>query len=182
MKTYDQISFSKKSELEVIMHVNQFLHTLLSPVMHLKRLSTLTVLVLSTLKHKKLSVTQLGRGMETAASEKNNIKRSDRFLSNKKLGKERQEIYATSTYQLIGGHSRPRIIVHWSPAPNALNYILRAALILEGRALSLYEEVHPKAKENNSKVHELFLSQLKKILPLYCRPIIVTDAGFCVPF
>lgn len=164
------------------MYVQQFLHTLLSPVMHLKRLNTLALLVLSALKDRKLSVTLLGRGLETEASEKNNIKRSDRFLSNSKVYKERESIYSQFSHQLIGPGTCPAIIVDWSSIPNAAHCLLRAALMMEGRAQTLYEEVHPKSKENNPQVHQNFLSTLKRILPQNCKPIIVTDAGFCVPW
>jgi Transposase DDE domain len=182
MKIYDQISFRKKNDIGITMHINQFLHTLLSPVMHLKRLKTLSLLTVSALKDRKLSVTLLGRSLNTDASEKNNIKRSDRFLSNEKLYEEREAIYATFTCQLIGAKRRPWIIVDWSPSPNSKNHILRAALVMEGRALSVYEEVHPKAKENNPEVHKNFLSKLKNMLAENSRPIIITDAGFCTPW
>ena len=164
------------------MHVQQFLHTLLSPVMHLKRLTTLALLVMATLKDKKLSVTLLGRALDITASEKNNIKRSDRFLSNKKLYDERKSIYATFSCQLIGNKKHPWIIVDWTPDPSGKNSILRAAIVMKGRALSVYEEAHPKAKENNPEVHKNFLNILKNIIPKHCRPIIVTDAGFCTPW
>jgi hypothetical protein len=173
MKTYDQISFWKKNDIGVIMHVKQFLHTLLSSVMHLKRLNTLILLVQAALKDRKLSVTLLGRSLNTVAIEKNNIKRSDRFLSNKKLYEEREAIYKEFARQLIGNKNRPWIIVDWSPVPNSKNHILRAALVMEGRALSVYEEVHPKSKENNPEVHKEFLSKLKNMLAKNCKPIII---------
>jgi hypothetical protein len=65
------------------MHAHQFLHKMLSPVMHLKRLNTLELLITGLMNDKKLSVTQLGRSLDTKAQEKNNIKRSDRFLGNR---------------------------------------------------------------------------------------------------
>lgn len=89
------------------MHVKQLLHTLLFPVMHLKRLTTLSLLVLGAIKEKKLSVTFLGRALATDATEKNNIKRSDRFLSNTKLHQERLSIYKTFACALIGKKTRP---------------------------------------------------------------------------
>jgi len=164
------------------MHVSRFLHTLLSPVTHIKRLNTLTLLTLAALKDKKLSVTLLGRALETSATEKGNIKRSDRFLSNVKLHKEREAIYGVFCHRLIGQKNHPWIIVDWSPTPNSKNCILRAALVMQGRALSIYEEVHPKAKENNPEVHQQFLYTLERILPQNCKPILVTDAGFCTPW
>jgi hypothetical protein len=164
------------------MHVPQFLHNLLAPVMHLKRLVTLELLVSAVLKEKKLSVTQLGRSIANHTSEKNNIKRSDRFLGNPLLHKERPKIYAVMIKRLVGSQNHPRIIVDWSHVPNTTHYILRAALVTKGRALTLYEEVHPKNLEGNPTVHKQFLQQLKEFLPVTCCPIIVTDAGFGNPW
>lgn len=164
------------------MQVKQFLHTLLSEVIHLKRLSTLILLVMSVLKEKKLSVTLLGRALESAGSEKSNIKRCDRFLSNRAVHREREAIYSRFALQLTGNNKHPWIIVDWSPSSTAAHYILRAALIAKGRALTVYEEVHPKSRENNPKVHEKFLLKLKELLPKDCKPVIVTDAGFSTPW
>lgn len=182
MKIYDQISFPKKIDIGFLMHIKQFLHTLLSPVTHLKRLKTLILLTSAALKDKKLSVTLLGRALETTATEKSNIKRSDRFLSNSKVHKEREAIYSAFSHHLIGDKKRPWIIVDWSPVPNYKNCILRAALVMKGRALSIYEEVHPKSKENNPEVHRKFLFKLQSLLPQNCKPVVITDAGFCTPW
>lgn len=181
MNFYDQINFAEKLEIKA-MHVRQFLHNLLLPVMHLKRLQTLILLVSAVLSEKKLSVTHLGRSMKNDAYEKSNIKRSDRFLSNKQLHKERASIYAAIIMILIGSQKRPRIIVDWSHVPNTTRYILRAALVGQGRALTLYEEVYPKKLENNPAVHKRFLNRLKTFLPAACLPIMVTDAGFGNPW
>ncbi|QQO55066.1 MAG: IS4 family transposase [Thiohalocapsa sp. PB-PSB1] len=51
-----------------------------------------------------------------------------------------------------------------------------------GRALTLYEEVHPQAKLNNRLVHIRFLKRLAELLPPGVAPIIVADAAFRVPF
>jgi hypothetical protein len=54
------------------MHAKQFLHEMLSPVMHLKRLETLELLITGLMDDKKLSVMQLGRSLDNDAQEKNN--------------------------------------------------------------------------------------------------------------
>lgn len=164
------------------MHVRPFLHKTLSPVMHLKRLDTLKEMVFSVLLHKRLSVTGLGRGLEGEASERSNIRKSDRFVGNFKLIQERKSIYKKIATLLIGAKIRPWIIVDWSHIPNTTHNLLRAALVTSGRALSLYEEVYPKELEANPDVHKNFLQTLKMNLPIECRPIIVTDAGFHNPW
>jgi hypothetical protein len=51
-------------------------------------------------------------------------------------------------------------------------------LVCPGRALSLYEEVHPEAKLGNRQVQTRFLDTLKRVLPEGCCPVLITDAGF----
>jgi hypothetical protein len=50
-----------------------------------------------------------------------------------------------------------------------------------GRSLPVYEEVHPKSKEGNRRVHDRFLQSLK-VVTSGTRPILVADAGFRTPF
>jgi hypothetical protein len=150
--------------------------------MHLKRLDTLNVLITGLMSEKKLSVTQLGRSIENDAVEKNNIKRSDRFLGNPGVWRERFLIYKEMSLLLIGSNKRPLIIVDWSHVPNTTCYILRAALVAKGRELTLYEEVFPKELENNPKVHKRFLRKIKNILSEISCPVLITDAGFSRPW
>ena len=53
---------------------------------------------------------------------------------------------------------------------------------VKGRALSIYEEVHPIRRYNNAKTHRRFLQRLHSVLPQGCRPIVVTDARFRGPW
>ena len=150
------------------MRIKQFLHTLLSSTMHLKRLNTLSVFVDALLRDKSLSLTRLGRSLTTKAQEKNNIKRSDRFLSNKQLHDERLNIYKVTAEQLINTDARPLILVDWSPVPNTTHRLLRASLVVKGRALLVYEEIYIGKYENSVKAHKCFLSHLKEVLPQAC--------------
>jgi hypothetical protein len=61
------------------------------------------------------------------------------------------------------------------------HFLLRASVPIEGRSLTLYEEVHTLKSKEKPKVHEQFLKTLQKMLPPRCRPILVTDAGFRTP-
>jgi hypothetical protein len=60
--------------------------------------------------------------------------------------------------------------------------MLRAAVPVGGRTLTLYEEVHPRRTCDSLKVKKRFLAALKEVLPEGCRPIRVTDAGFRGPW
>jgi hypothetical protein len=158
------------------MHVKGFLHKLLSSVMHQKRLVTLIMLTLTALKIKKISLTELGRSLDKSICDQSGIRRADRFIGNKKI--EREAIYGTIVNRIIASDTKPNIIVDWSNVPNTTHNILRAALVAEGRALTLYEEAHPEKKLGNASVQKKFLRKIKELLPENCKPIIITDGGF----
>lgn len=160
------------------MHVERFLHKLLPSVMHKKRLITLTALVLAALKNKKLSLSELARGVDLPIQERSAIRRADRFLGNRNLHQERKKIHQVIIEQAIGSTKQPDIIVDWSNIPNTTHHTLRAALAAHGRAITLYEEVHTEERLGTKKVQTDFLRTLKTLLPNECKPLIITDAGF----
>lgn len=160
------------------MRATEFLHEILSPVIHQKRLNTLTDLVGGLLLNKKLSVTELGRSIKTEASERSAIRRSDRFIGNTNIHSELPAIFETQARMLIGNKRKPIIIVDWSQIPNTGLNVLRAALACKGRSLTLYEEVHSIKLLGNRKIEADFLWHLKNYIPSECKPIIATDAGF----
>lgn len=166
------------------MHVNPFLHNLFKNTIHKARISLLTTLIEGIIKVKKLNLTALGRALEGDIQERSSIFKVDRFFRNSFFLTEKTQhmIYKNIIYSLISAKKRPKIIVDWSKFPNVDYYILRASLVAPGRALTLYEEVHPKKKENNTKIHNQFLDTLKTLLPEACIPVIITDAGFKNPW
>ncbi len=147
------------------MHIERLLHKMLFPVMHLKRLTTLSIFVLAAIKGKKLSLTSLGRSADLNVHERSAIRRADRFIGHISLHAERKDICQVLLKQLIGNRKNPKIIVDWSPIPNSnfKNHVLRAALMLDGRALTLYDEVHPEKKLGNVKIQKKFLSNLRLV-------------------
>jgi Transposase DDE domain len=168
------------------MQARQVLHKLLQKVcseMHKLRRTALFVNVMAALHGEVLTVTHLGRSITSEAKEKHCIKRADRLLSNPRLQGERVGIYSALTQQLIGSQQRPVIIVDWSDMDECKrHFLLRASVPMEGRSLTLYEEVHTVKSKEKPKVHEQFLQTLHKMLPSACRPILVTDAGFRTPW
>jgi hypothetical protein len=164
------------------MQVSVILAEYLIKVMHKTRLKTLSILVSSLFHAKFFSLTGLGRALLTDAQERSSIRRVDRFLGNKNLQKDRLPIYTIISRLIVQKSLRPLIIVDWSPIPNQTHNLLRAALVTSGRALTIYEEVHPEKKYTSPKVHRRFLKKLKSILDDGVKPIIITDAGFATPW
>lgn len=58
----------------------------------------------------------------------------------------------------------------------------RASLALEGRSLTLHQVVVPMDEYTCPHVHKAFLHRLKQVLPADFKPVIITDAGFKVPW
>ena len=160
------------------MQVAAILSKHLSKVMHKTRLITLSLLVESLFHAKFFSLTGLGRALKTETQERSAIRRVDRFMGNKRVQQDRLAIYRVICQLIVGSSQRPIIIVDWSTIPNKKDNVLRAALVTSGRALTLYEEVHPQKKYANPTVHLRFLKKLKSMLDEGVRPIIISDAGF----
>jgi hypothetical protein len=110
------------------------------------------------------------------------IKRANRLLSNIAFQAKIPLIYSALTKAIIQT-KQPLILVDWSHTDDKKrHFILRASLALEGRSLTLQQEVKAIDDYNCPRVHQAFLLRLKASLPADCRPIIVTDAGFKVPW
>ena len=128
------------------MHAKSIVSKILSgtlPWMHATRRKALCAAVDSSLRGQPLAVTALGRGLGESTDEKHQIKRMDRMLSNHHLQAQRVQIYTAIAKRIMGACSRPVIAVDWSDLDGAKrHFLLRGSLILQGRALTLYEEVH----------------------------------------
>jgi len=164
-------------------HVVHDLLTTTCSTMHQTRRSSLEATVLAALSGTRLTVTDLGRSIRSSAKQKHCIKRADRVLSNAHLHRERLSIYTALSRGLIAENKRPVIIVDWSDLDACKrHFLLRAAVALNARALTLYEEVHTTQTKEKPKTHLDFLRKLKAMLAADCCPIIVSDAGFRVPW
>jgi hypothetical protein len=131
----------------------------------------------------KATVTSLGRGLTGTAYDKHKIKRIDRLLSNQILHQELRTIYSALTATLLKGLPEPVILIDWSPLCADQSWqLLRAALPVGGRSLTLYEEIHPRTKLGNRRIQHQFLQQLADLIPAHCRPVVVADSGFRTPF
>ena len=168
------------------MHATRVLHKRIRQCcqfIHLVRLRALFAAVETACEGAPLTLTGLGRWLRSPAKVKHSIKRMDRLLSNAHLHRERLEVYAAQALLVLGGCQQPVIVVDWSDLSHDRQWqLLRASVAVGGRALTLYEEVHGLSKLGNRAVHRRFLVCLKRVLPQGCVPIVVTDAGFTVPW
>lgn len=145
---------------------------------HAKRRTTLALMVQASCNG-HLSLMGISRRLDAATALRHRIKRCDRLLGNLHLSHEKFDVYRAMAQRILTGHLRPAIIIDWSDlAADRSQHLLRAALIVKGRAVVLYEEVHPMKKYGSPRVHERFLKRLRALLPPSCRPVLVTDAGF----
>jgi hypothetical protein len=150
---------------------------------HRAREAALLKLVQALLGGSKLSLTQLGRHRAGSAYTKHHIKAADRLLGNTHLHAERDGIYRAIALTLLAGIKRPLILIDWSDADAKRRWLMiKAAVAVGGRAVSVYEKVYPMKQYNSPKTHREFLEVLKTMLPDGCQPIIVTDAGFRGPW
>ena len=168
------------------MHTVKVLHKLLHqsvPSIHSVRLNTFLSAIQALTQGARASVTSLGRGLDGKVYDKHKIKRIDRLLSNRFLYYERLGIYKALTQKILAGLPEPIIAIDWSPlCADQSRQLLRAAIPVGGRSLTLYEEVHPRSKLGNRKIQHQFLDQLALMIPASCCPIIVADSGFRTPF
>ncbi len=168
------------------MHAQRVCHKIMNNAlgwMHALRREALTTCILAVIKGQRLTVTGMGRAIHSVAKEKHCIKRADRLLSNGTLYREHRDIYHVFARIIVGATTRPVILVDWSDLDGRKgHFLLRAALALQGRTLTLYEEVHTALTNERPKTHNAFLHRLKALLPPGCRPILITDAGFRTPW
>ena len=151
--------------------------------MHAMRRKSLIRCLLPLLWGSILTVTEIGRNFRSLAKTKHSIKRVDRLLSNESLHSETEAVYRAMAHYLCKGNSRPIILVDWSDLVDTKRtLVIRAAICLNGRAVTLYEKAYPLKKYNKPATHMRFLKTLKAVLPTGIRPVIVTDAGFRGPW
>src|SRR3990167_8114600 len=118
------------------MQAQPVLHKLLmntcSP-MHKVRRQALEANVLAALTGQRLTVTALGRAIQSEAKQKHCIKRADRLLSNGYMQSECLPIYRAIALRLIGSRQRPIILIDWSDMDDSKrHFLLRASVPVVG--------------------------------------------------
>ena len=168
------------------MHAVSFLSRWLTDFMvigHRARGEALLKSVDALIRGGKLALTHLGRRRRGTAQVKHHIKAIDRLLGNRYLHEERDGIYRAVAATVLAGHRRPVLLVDWADFElNRQWLMLKAAAPVNGRAVTIYEQVFPFRRYNSPSAHREFLAALERIMPEHCSPIIVTDAGFRGPW
>lgn len=152
--------------------------------LHLTRKKAVFACVSSLVQGAQATVTAIGRDIHSTAHEKHNIKRADRLLSNKKLSADALGIYQRMARLLISPNSKPIVLIDWSDLDESKrNFLIRASLVTDTkRGIPVYEEVHGIGTKEKPATHQIFLKNLAQVLPQCCKPVLVTDAGFQVPW
>ena len=169
------------------MHASRIVARVLDGVqdlMHASRWRALHDVADAAVSGASLSLTNLALRTTRPTTLRHRVKCVDRLLGNAHLGLERQSLYAALARRWLSGLPQLLIVVDWSSLTADLRWHwLRASVVVEGRSLTLYEEVHPRTHLGNWQVHRRFLERLALILPpSTLPPIVLTDAGFRNPW
>jgi hypothetical protein len=167
------------------MHAVRVLQKVLRPVsarLDARNARNLFLAIEALVHGRRLTLMELARHWPGAQRVRAPLKRMDRFLGNRAVQALRVNFYeATARWLLRSPH--PVLIVDWSELKSDGRWhLLRAGVTARGRTLTVYEEVHPEPKKNNAAVEAAFLRRLGALLPRGIRPIVITDAGFRVPW
>ena len=147
-----------------------------------RRVRTLLAAVSALIVGRRLVLMELARHWPGAQRVWAPLKRVDRLLSNTHLHHERLGLYAAMARWLVRGE-RPVILVDWSPLKADGQWqLLRAAVAVGGRSMTLFEAVYRQRDLNSPRVEHTFLRQLAMLMPTQCKPIVVTDAGYRAPW
>jgi len=150
--------------------------------MHVKRRECLARLT-DAAQAGGLGVVKIGKSLGAGTALKHRIKCVDRLLSNPHLCAERIAMYRAIAHRLLATLCRVGIVVDWSELrADGSMQLLRAAVIVKERAVTVYEEVHPQKHLGSATIHRAFMRNLKSVLPPNCQPVIITDAGFRAPW
>jgi hypothetical protein len=119
-----------------------------TPSMHKTRPACLNTLVMSLLSVALFSAIGLGRYIASKITEKHQIKRRIRLCSKPHLQHEMGSSYSSVARRLIAEQLNPIILVDWSDVePRKHYFLLGASGAVEGRFLTVYEQIYPITKK-----------------------------------
>jgi hypothetical protein len=171
---------------ERAMHAKGIVARVVGPCLlslHAKRAVACQRVVVAIVLGAALSLSTIALGMRAATAYRHRIKCVDRLLGNEALHTARESIYAALAARWLTGVRQVLLVIDWSDlTADQRWHWLRASVAVEGRSMTLYEEVHPQRLLTNPTVHRRFLARVAKLLPPGCEPIVMTDAGFRAPW
>ncbi|MGH8110662.1 MAG: IS4 family transposase [Rhodanobacteraceae bacterium] len=129
-----------------------------------------------------LTLTEVARHWPGAERVAAPLKATDRLLRSPVLTRARNPLYAAMVRWLVR-EAHPLVAVDWSDLKADGSFkLLRAGLVVQGRTLTLWEEVHPERTAGTAAVEQAFLHHLAQCLPAGCQPVVLSDAGFRRPW
>lgn len=150
--------------------------------MHAMRSRVLLRAVEAAVHGRRLTLIDLARSWPGAERIRAPLKALDRLLGNRHLHAEREHVYKGMARWLVRS-KQPIIVIDWSDLKEDRSWhLLRAAIPVGGRSLTILDMVFPGGQQGSPKAQELFLQRLAHVLPHDVRPILVTDAGFRGPW
>ncbi|WP_201720832.1 IS4 family transposase [Pseudomonas aeruginosa] len=150
--------------------------------MHALRERALLRSVEALLQGRRLTLMDVARSWPDATRVRAPLKAFDRLLSNRHLQAERTAIDREMARWLLRGR-QPVILIDWSDLkPDKSWCLLRAAVPVGGRTLTLLDMVVPGREQGAPGPEKRFLQQLAALMPQDVTPTLVTDAGFRTPW
>jgi len=150
--------------------------------MHALRERALLHAVEALLHGRRLTLTDVARAWPGAMRVRAPLKAFDRLLGNHHLQAERNDIDRDMARWLLRG-PQPIIVIDWSDLkPDKSWCLLRAAVPVGGRTLTLLDMVVSGREQGAPAAEKRFLQQLQRLMPDGVTPILVTDAGFRTPW
>ncbi|MFT3755178.1 MAG: IS4 family transposase [Pseudoxanthomonas sp.] len=150
--------------------------------MHALRERALLNAVEALIQGRRLTLTDVARSWPGAERIRPPLKAFDRLLGNRHLSAERESMDREMARWLLRG-PQPVIVIDWADLKADKSWcLLRAAVPVGGRTLTLLDMVFPGKEQGSPKAEKRFLQRLHALVPDEARPILVTDAGFRTPW
>lgn len=150
------------------------------PDMHAARLHAVMDVAKSLEKSQSLTLTSMGRHIDSSSSIKHKVKKVDRLESNTHLHKELNSLYeglSDYVFTYVSQVKDVPVVIDLCYMKDDKNIqMLSAELATRGRTLPLYREVFEKGEL--TKRAAIFISELAKLIPEDREVICIMDAGF----
>lgn len=156
-------------------HLNEF-----CPEIHTTRLQSVMDVAAALQSSQSLSLTAIGRQLESETDIKHRIKKVDRLIGNQHLYNELSNLYSGMSDYLF------QYLCHIKDVPLIIDLcymkdthdiqMLSAEIATKGRSIPIYREIfeinHLKGRSKE------FISRLSQIIPPARKAIVIMDAGF----